>query len=38
MLQTILKDLACSAALEDWFRSLPQQNETEGNKESDDDE
>ena len=38
MLQTMLKDPACSAALEDWFRSLPQRNETGGNEESDDDE
>ncbi|KAL7590897.1 hypothetical protein Lser_V15G32395 [Lactuca serriola] len=37
MLQTMLKDPACSAALEDWFRSLPQRNETRGNEESDDD-
>ena len=34
----MLKDPACSAALEDWFRSLPQRNETGGNEESDDDE
>ncbi|KAL7606834.1 hypothetical protein Lser_V15G19184 [Lactuca serriola] len=38
MLQTMLKDPECSAALEDWFRSLPQRNETGGNEESDDDE
>ena len=36
--QTMLKDPTCSAALKDWFRSLPQRNETEGNEEIDDDE
>ncbi|CAH1421079.1 unnamed protein product [Lactuca virosa] len=38
MLQTILKDPACSTTLEEWFHSLPPPYNNEGNDGNDEDE